>query len=190
MFALHPIDQAPWLAAVLADFDAFLLDHAACERKASAMALSLMLKFPDRDPLHEPMIQLAREELSHFHRVFKLMQARGLRFERDQKDPYLRALLPHIRHGRDAALLDRLLLFGVVEARGQQRFAALARGLPDPELRVFYDEIARSEARHADLFYHLAAELLSEAMVIERLDFWLEREHAAIVAVPARAALH
>ena len=29
-----------WLEAVMSDFDAFLQDHADCERKASAMAMS------------------------------------------------------------------------------------------------------------------------------------------------------
>ena len=37
---------AAWAAAVLADFDAFLLDHAACERKASATAMSLDRALP------------------------------------------------------------------------------------------------------------------------------------------------
>jgi len=75
-----------WIDAVLNDFDAFLLDHAANERKASSMAMTFVLRYPDRDAILEPMIQLAREELSHFHRVFKLMQTRGLRFERDRQD--------------------------------------------------------------------------------------------------------
>jgi len=35
-----------WIDAVLADFNAFLQDHADCERKASAMAMSLVAKYP------------------------------------------------------------------------------------------------------------------------------------------------
>ena len=31
-----------WIEAVLADFDAFLIDHANCERKASALVMSLV----------------------------------------------------------------------------------------------------------------------------------------------------
>ena len=37
-----------WIEAVLGDFDAFLLDHANCERKASSMAMSFVAKYPDR----------------------------------------------------------------------------------------------------------------------------------------------
>lgn len=38
-----------WLNAVMQDFDTFLQDHADCERKASAMATSLIAKYPDRE---------------------------------------------------------------------------------------------------------------------------------------------
>ena len=37
-----------WVKAVMADFDSFLQDHANCERKASAMAMSFVAKYPDR----------------------------------------------------------------------------------------------------------------------------------------------
>ena len=82
-----------WLKAVLEDFDSFLLDHAACERKASAMALTFVVRYPDRDPLLEPMISLAREELAHFHQVFRILRKRGLEFRKDERDPYVNALL-------------------------------------------------------------------------------------------------
>ncbi|NRA08961.1 MAG: tRNA-(ms[2]io[6]A)-hydroxylase, partial [Myxococcales bacterium] len=54
-----------WRDAALADFDAFLIDHAACERKASATAMSLVSHYPDRQILVREMTKLAREELEH-----------------------------------------------------------------------------------------------------------------------------
>ncbi len=37
-----------WLDAVFADFDLFMLDHTLCERRASAMGMSLVAKkYPD-----------------------------------------------------------------------------------------------------------------------------------------------
>jgi tRNA-(ms[2]io[6]A)-hydroxylase len=45
-----------WLDAVLAAFDEFLIDHAANERKASAMAMSLVAHYPDRQELVTRMI--------------------------------------------------------------------------------------------------------------------------------------
>ena len=179
-----------WVAAVLEDFDTFLLDHAACEKKASAMALTFVARYPDREAIIDPMIQLAREELTHFHRVYKLMSARGLRFQADVKDPYLKVLLPQTRQGRDAEFIDRLLMAAVVEARGCERFAQLAEALEDPELHEFYEEIARSESRHAELFIELAEVYFPTEEIQERLDFWLEQEALAIESIPPRAALH
>jgi tRNA-(ms[2]io[6]A)-hydroxylase len=179
-----------WTDAVLADFDAFLLDHAACERKASAMAMTFVVRYPDRDAILDPMIHLAREELNHFHRVFKICRDRGLRFKGDGKDPYVNALLKHTHKGREAEFLDRLVMAGVVEERGRERFGCLAAALEDPELKAFYEEITRSEARHAELFVELALIYFPEAQVRERVAFFLERDAEAIAALAPRAALH
>src|SRR5262249_47755995 len=63
---LRTMTRPEWLLAVTNDFDAFLVDHAACERKASATALTFVAHYPDRAELVSAMIQLAREELDHF----------------------------------------------------------------------------------------------------------------------------
>ena len=43
--------SAGWTAAVLADLGSFLKDHASCERKASASAMSFVAHYPDRSEL-------------------------------------------------------------------------------------------------------------------------------------------
>ncbi len=187
---LHIATTTLWVETVLADFDRFLLDHAACERKASAMAMTFVVRYPDRDAIHEPMIQLAREELTHFHRVFRLCKERGLRFSGDQKDPYVNALLKLTRHGRDEEFIDRLVMAGVVEARGHERFGQVAMALEDGPLKAFYDEITLSEARHAEIFVELAMEYGSRDEVAARLAYFLEEEAKIVAALPARAALH
>ena len=48
-----------WVDAVLEDFDSFLQDHADCERKASAMAMSLVAKYPDRTEIIPELIETA-----------------------------------------------------------------------------------------------------------------------------------
>ena len=188
----RPLTPTPraWVDAVLADFDAFLLDHAACERKASAMAMTFVVRYPDRDAILEPMIRLAKEELGHFHQVFRICRDRGLRFTRDRKDPYVNALLAHVRQGRDIELLDRLVMAGVVEARGHERFGRLADALPPGEMRDFYIQITESEARHSELFFDLAKTCFSEEQVEARIDFFLREEARAIAAIPPRPALH
>ncbi|MBM4362074.1 MAG: tRNA-(ms[2]io[6]A)-hydroxylase, partial [Deltaproteobacteria bacterium] len=160
------VDTPPeWLDAVFADFDAFLVDHALCERKASAMGMSLVAKYPDRTPLMEPLIEFAREELEHFHIVYRLVAARGRTLVGDAPDEYVNALRRLSRSGGDALLLDRLLVPGVVEARSCERLALVAAALTDPELGAIYRDLVRAEARHHGLFFRLARELFPAAMV-------------------------
>jgi tRNA-(ms[2]io[6]A)-hydroxylase len=190
MISLQLPSSDEWVAAVLSDFDAFLLDHAANERKASSMAMTFVLRYPDRDAILEPLIQLAREELTHFHRVFKLMQARGLRFQRDSPDAYMKQMLGQVRHGREEEFLDRLVLAAVVEARGCERFTTLAHALTEPNLKDFYTEIAQSEARHNTLFLDLAGAYFSDEEIAERLDFWLAQDARILASLPVRPILH
>ncbi len=67
-----------WLDAVMNDFDSFLKDHADCERKASAMAMSFVAKYPDRKEIIPELIETAIEELEHFQQVYDLMQSKGI----------------------------------------------------------------------------------------------------------------
>ena len=186
---LTPTSDA-WVQAVLEDFDTFLLDHAACERKASAMAMTFIVRYPDRDAILEPMIRLAKEELGHFHQVFGLCRDRGLRFSRDSKDPYVNALLREVRQGRDIEFLDRMVMAGVVEARGHERFARLAEALPPGAMKDFYRGIAQSEARHSGLFFDLAKQFFAEEDVDERVAFFLDKDAQIIAQIPPRPALH
>ena len=190
MVTLQISTSPTWTEAVLGDFNAFLLDHAACERKASAMAMTFVVRYPDRDQIHEPMIQLAREELAHFHRVFRLCKERGLRFSGDQKDPYVNRMIKLIRSGREEEFVDRLIMAGVVEARGHERFGLIASALPMGSLQRFYQEITDSEARHADLFVQLAAHYASDEHIQERLAFFQESEAEIVADLQPRPALH
>ena len=69
-----------WVPAVLEDFDLFLLDHAACERKAAALAMSFVVKYPDRQKLILPMVSLAREELCIFTRCINFLRKEILNY--------------------------------------------------------------------------------------------------------------
>ena len=54
-----------WIDAVMADFPSFLQDHIDCERKASAMAMSFVAKYPDRKEIIPELIEIGIEELEH-----------------------------------------------------------------------------------------------------------------------------
>ena len=190
MITLQAASSPAWLSAVLADFDAFLLDHAAAERKASAVALSLITHYPDRRELVAAMMDLAREELEHFYQVYLRVEERGLLLGPDGKDPYVRAMRAEIRDGRDDYFLDRLLVSGIVEARGCERFGMIAEALTDPSLRSFYREIAASEARHDALFVELARRYFSRVSVDARLAALVDAEAKIMQGLAIRPALH
>ncbi len=192
MLDLRAVTPPAWLEAVLADFDAFLIDHAACERKASATGMSFVVRYPDRKQLIEPMIEFAREELEHFHIVYKLCAERGLVLADDYKDAYVNGLRSRVRPGRDECLLDRLLVAGVVEARGCERLYIVAEALRErnPRYAGIYLDLARAESRHHGLFFRLARELFGDAMTFERGGELLDYEARLVSELPHRAAVH
>jgi len=184
--------SAGWPAAVCADLPAFLRDHAANERKASASALSFVSHYPDRLDLVTRCIAIAREELEHFERVHALLAERGLRLAPDAKSEYLRGLSAEFREGSEPYFLDRLLTSAIAEARGCERFGLLAAALPeaDASLREFYRELARSEVRHHETYLDLARKYFSPDEVDRRLDQLLSIEAAIVKRLPVRAALY
>ncbi len=190
MPTLRYTTPAAWTQAVLADFDSFLNDHAAAEKKASGMALSMALHYNDRPDIVAAMIDLAVEELDHFRAVVRLLHDRGLHLARDRKDSYVNALRAAVRTGREQYFLDRLLLGAVVEARGCERFGLIADALPEGSLKAFYVAITASEARHQGLFERLARAHFPRDEVDTRLTEWLTLEAEIIAAQPLQAALH
>ena len=179
-----------WIEAVMADFDSFLLDHAAAEKKASGMAISMLSHYPDRVELVAAMADLAVEELSHYREVVRWIHRRGLLTAADEKDPYVLAVREAIRRGKEAYLLDRLLTASIIEARGAERFALVAHTLEPGPLKSFYRSIARSEARHYQLFLGLARHYIDEAVIERRWHELLDIEAAIVADLPIRAALH
>ena len=182
--------SSAWLDCVMDNFDVFLLDHAAAEKKASGMALSMVSHYPDRPRLVTAMTDLAVEEMVHFREVVKIIQNRGLTLAADAKDPYVNRIRGLIRQGSEVYLLDRLLTAGVIEARGAERFALVAEALDDGELKNFYRAIARSEARHYELFLKLAGDYFAEGVIEQRWQVLLDQEGEIVADLPVRAALH
>jgi tRNA-(ms[2]io[6]A)-hydroxylase len=182
---------AAWAEHVVENFNKFLLDHASCERKAAALAMSFVAKYSDRGAIIEPMVCLAREELEHFHQVYRIIARRGLSLaETDEKDQYVNEILRSLRHGREERFLDRLVMSGIVEARGYERFHLLGEHLPDPELKKFYQKLADTEAGHYQIFIRLAKHYFSEPEVAEAVDRIAKVESAAMIAAPIKGTLH
>lgn len=190
MFELKYHTPKEWAQVAVADFDSFLQDHAAAEKKAAAMATSMLSHYQDRKSLVKAMADLAIEEMIHFKQVLKLIYARGGQLANDAKDPYIRELRQVFRQGTEVFFLDRLIVAGVIEARGYERFSLIADALPEGKDRELYAMIARSEEKHKNLFIELALEYFDEKEVFQRLDEVLDVEAEICAKLPFRAALH
>ena len=183
--------SAEWIEAVMSDFDAFLQDHADCERKASAMAMSFVAKYPDRLEIIPELIETAVEELEHFRDVYALMQKRGVALPPSMGgDPYVQALIKRCHSGRNERFMDRLLIASVLETRGAERFKMVADALEDPEMKRFYKMLWVSEAKHGHIFVKMALNYFPEEEVYKRLEWWVEQESEVIQGLEIRAALH
>lgn len=187
---LQRATSADWVDVVLQDFDTFLLDHAAAEKKAAGMALSMISHYPDRRALVDAMSELAVEELSHFKEVIRWIHRRGLQLGPDKKDPYIHAMRDQIRQGKDAYFLDRLITSGIIEARGCERFFLIAEALTEKPLKNFYRAIASSEQRHYEQLLSLAKLYFEDDVVEARANELLKIEADIVATMPIRAALH
>lgn len=191
MLALRHATPASWTAIALADLDAFLRDHAANERKVSGSALWLAVHYPEHDELVDAMIDLAHEELGHFKLVYDLLRERGGGLGQDFPDPYMGRIHQLIRKGVTREhLLDRLLTFAIVEARGCERFRLLARALPEGRLRDVYHSLVAAEARHHAIFLRLARLYFPGDELAPRLDELLDGEAEISRTLPLRPGLH
>ena len=181
-----------WIDAVMADFDSFLQDHADCERKASAMAMSLIAKYPDRDFIIPDLIDTALEELEHFQQVYAIMQQRGVSLPaKMEPDLYIQQLMDFAKGGSaESRFLIRLLLGSVIECRGCERFRLVAEHVSDPALKKFYKELWASEAKHGNIYVKLALHYFDEALVYSKLDELMHKEAAILEGLKVRAALH
>ena len=182
---------AQWVDAVMNDFNTFLQDHANCERKASAMAMSFVAKYPNRMEIIPELIETALEEMEHFRDVYAVMEKRGVLLPHEiGQDHYVKQLLDFCRSGREERFLDRLLLASVIECRGAERFKLVAQALEDEALKQFYKRLWTSEVRHGNIFVKMALNYFSKDEIYVRLNELNEIEADVLISLPIKAALH
>jgi tRNA-(ms[2]io[6]A)-hydroxylase len=180
-----------WVKSVLENFDYFLQDHADCERKASAFALSMVAKYPNRTEIIPTLIDTALEELEHFRDVYCILEKRGLQLQHEIKeDLYVKQLLNLCKKGRDEHFLDRLLLGSIIENRGAERFRIIYEHLPSGDLKKFYHNLWANEAKHGEVFVRLALIYFSEYQVYERYTCLVEKEKEIMLSLPFTGRLH
>jgi tRNA-(ms[2]io[6]A)-hydroxylase len=207
MLCLQVSTDAAWAQHALRDVDAVLVDHAHCEMKAASNALSLATRHPGDAALVRALTDLAREEIEHFQRVLALLVARGVTLGPPPVDAYASELrraaheLPRPPGGADAAaLVDRLLVGALIEARSCERFKLLAEATAEkPEhaaAHALWSDLLASEARHYRTFVDLAARAAHDdrSAVLARLERIARVEGDIVVALArgegSRATMH
>lgn len=178
-----------WIDAALREQSLLLIDHANCEKKAAATAMSLLHRHTDQPDLMNKMSRLAREELRHFEQVLSLLQRRNIVYTQVTASRYAGSLHALVRKRDPARLVDTLLLGALIEARSCERFAALAPNL-DAELSKFYFSLLKSEARHFMDYLTLAKSLASVDEIDERLGVFRDREQQLIESEDQELRFH
>lgn len=181
-----------WVDAVMANIPLFLQDHADCERKASAMAMSLVAKYPDRHEIIPELIATGIEELQHFQQVHQIMRKKGVPLAKEiEVDPYIKALMGLIHSDSKRRFLDRLLLASIIECRGAERFRLISDAMDNDELlKNFYYDLWVSEAKHGHIFVKMALEYFDKDQVYSRLHYLNKEEGEIVKGLKIRAALH
>jgi len=180
-----------WIEAVMSDFPSFLQDHADCERKASATAMSLVAKYPDRLEIIPELIEIGVEELEHFQQVYQLMESKNINLAHSiHEDLYIKRLFKSMHSGIKERFLDRLLMASVVETRGAERFKIVSDAQEDEAIKKFYKTLWISEAKHGHVYIKMALNYFEETKVYDRARYWVEKEAEIIDSVEIRAALH
>lgn len=204
MLCLKVPTDAAWAAAAMRDVDTILVDHAHCELKAASNALSLAARHLADVHLVRELTDLAREEIDHLQRVLAVLAARNMALGPPPVDSYAadlrRATSGLARDLRVTALVDRLLVAALIEARSCERFQLLAEAARahDAELHALWGELLGSEARHYRTFVALAVRAAGgdRACVVARLERLAEVEGAIVSALSSpgnaasRASIH
>lgn len=193
----HPTDPR-WAEAAVRDLPALLSDHAHCEMKAASNALSLAARWPSHLPLVRALAAVAEEELGHFRAVLNELEKRGIGLGKPEVDAYAadlrKAATTSGIHSATGALMDRLLVGALIEARSCERFKLLSPALEargEGRLAAFYDELFTVEARHYTTFVDLALEVSGdEAAVRARLAHLAKAEGALVAKLGQGATIH
>jgi len=97
---------------------------------------------------------------------------------RDQKSEYVKHLTKFFPKTKDRqeALISRLLIASLIEARSCERFKLLSDNLKDQELSNFFGGLLESEAGHHAMFLKFARAYQDRAIVDEKWDKLLTYE--------------
>lgn len=177
-----------WVDLAEIELEEILTDHAYCEQKAATACISLIQSYPDRPEMVEELAPIVTEEWGHFRMVLAELKKRNLKLGRQRKDAYVNELLKFQKKGgsRDEALLERLLICALIEARSCERFRLLSLYCSEADLRNWYHKFMVAEAGHYRLFLDLAERYFGKERTWARWQEYLRQEAAIMENLPPR----
>jgi tRNA 2-(methylsulfanyl)-N6-isopentenyladenosine37 hydroxylase len=177
-----------WVDLAHISLQEILTDHAYCEQKAATSCISLIQRYSQNEKIVQELAPIVTEEWGHFRLVLAELKKRNLKLGRQRKDQYVNKLMEFQKKGgnEEEVLLDRLLIFALIEARSCERFKRLSEGLRDEYLSNFYRRFMESEAGHYTLFIELAETYVDKEVVRKRWQEWLAYEAEMIATLEVR----
>lgn len=164
-----PTDDG-WFDRIRDHIPTILLDHTHLEKRAGSTAMSMIFRYADKPSIARALSEVVIEEMTHFTRMVDVLEAREIDLVRLEPAPYAGHLAKHARKQDPDALMDKLLVASLIEARSCERFQILADRVEDEELATLYAELYKDEARHHTLYTSLARQIFDPDEVNERLD--------------------
>ena len=171
MLHLSAPTDAGWFERVKHHLPTLLLDHTHLEKRAGSTAMSMIFRYADQATLAKALGEVVQEEMDHFVRMVNVLEERNITLERLEPSGYAASLAKNTRKKDPEALLDKLIVAALIEARSCERFQILAENLKDdePELAELYAELYKDEARHHTLYTRLAYQIFDRDEVSTRL---------------------
>jgi tRNA-(ms[2]io[6]A)-hydroxylase len=170
MLGLQFETTTSWAEIAKDNLQQILTDHAFLEQKAASNAVSIIINYSEETELVKEMSNIAIEEMQHFKMVHLLMVKRGMVLGREQKNDYAIRLQKffHKTKDRTNALVQRLLVAALIEARSCERFKVFSENMEDEELCKFYNNLMISEANHYSTFLKFARAYQDRKIVDEK----------------------
>jgi tRNA-(ms[2]io[6]A)-hydroxylase len=130
--------------------------------------------------------------MQHFKMVHLLMVKRGMVLGREQKNDYAIRLQKFFNKTKDRtnALVQRLLVAALIEARSCERFKVFSENMEDEELSKFYKNLMISEANHYTTFLKFARAYQDRAIVDEKWNALLAFEAEMMIERGNVAKIH
>jgi len=170
MLGLQFETETSWAEIAKVNLQQILTDHAFLEQKAASNAVSIIINYSEETALVKEMSSIAIEEMQHFKMVHSLMVKRGMVLGREQKNDYAIRLQKFFNKTKDRteALVQRLLVAALIEARSCERFKVFSENMEDQELSKFYSNLMISEANHYTTFLKFAREYQDRKIVDQK----------------------